>query len=296
MQELIQLLTNGIADGSIYALGALGATVLFGVLNIGNFAYGDYMTVGAFCALGATTVLGLPFALALIVGAVGTAIMSVGLDFALFRPLRRKGAGAGGILILSVGLALAIRYTLYLFFGASDRAYSVNDSTPLRIGSIRISTPELVTIATTLVLVPCIAFLFQRTRVGKSMRAVASNPDLAAVSGVDLGRVSTYTWAVSGALAGVAGVLLALLQGAFDPQMGWQALFFIFAAVILGGIGSAYGALIAGFALGIVTDVAVWSGFGGGLPLGYKPVLAFGLLILVLLIRPQGVFGRLKLR
>jgi neutral amino acid transport system permease protein len=296
MQELLQLLANGIADGSIYALAALGATVLFGVLNIGNFAYGDYMTVGAFCTLAAQTALGLPFAGALIAGVVGTAVLSVGLDWSLFSPLRRKGAGPGAILILSVGLALVVRYALYLTVGASPHGYAISDSTALHLGSVRISTAELVTIATTAALVPVIAFVFQKTKVGKSMRAVASNPDLAAVSGLDIGRVGTYTWAVSGALAGLAGTLLGLLQGAFNPEMGWQSLFFIFAAVILGGIGSAYGALIAGFVLGVVTSIAPWSGFAGGLPIDYKPVLAFTVMIVVLLVRPQGVFGKAKLR
>jgi neutral amino acid transport system permease protein len=296
MQELLQLLANGIADGSIYALAALGATVLFGVLNIGNFAYGDYMTVSAFCALAAQNVFGLPFAGALLAGALGGAALSVALDAGLFRPLRGKGGGPGAILMLSVGLSLAIRYTLYIAVGATTYGYDVSNHTALHIGSVRISTAALVTMATTAVLVPCIAFMFQRTKVGKSMRAVASNPDLAAVSGVDIGRVGTYTWALSGALAGFAGTLLGLLQGAFTPEMGWQSLFFIFAAVILGGIGSAYGALLAGFALGIITDVAPWSGFAGGLPIDYKPVLAFGVMIVVLLVRPQGVFGTAKLR
>jgi neutral amino acid transport system permease protein len=296
MQELLQLLANGVADGSIYALGALGATVLFGVLNIGNFAYGDYLTVGAFCTLAGQTVLGLPFAAAVLVGVLGALLLSIALDAALFSPLRRQGAGPGAILILSVGLALALRYTLYLAVGASPYSYNLSSNTALHLGSVRISTAALITIATTAALVPCIAFLFQRTKVGKSMRAVASNPDLAMVSGVDIGRVGTYTWALSGALAGIAGTLLGLLQGAFTPDMGWQSLFFIFAAVILGGIGSAYGALVAGFALGIVTSIAPWSGFAGGLPIDYKPVLAFGAMIAVLLIRPQGVFGKAKLR
>jgi neutral amino acid transport system permease protein len=295
MSELLGLFANGVADGSIYALGALGATVLFGVLNIGNFAYGDYMTFGAFCALGAADI-GIPFAGAVVVGVAATALLSVALDITLFRPLQRKGAGPGGVLMLSVGLALVVRYALYLIAGANDYAFSINDSTALHIGAVRISTPELVTIATTLALVPCIAYLFQRTKVGKSMRAVASNRELAAVSGVDTSRVATYTWAISGALAGLAGTMLALLSGSFTAEMGWDALFFLFAAVILGGIGSVYGALIAGFALGIVTDIAVWPGFAGGLPISYKPVFAFGVLILTLLLRPQGVFGKAKLR
>ena len=143
MSELLALFGNGIADGSIYALGALGATVLFGVLNIGNFAYGDYMTFGAFCALGAAD-LGIPFVGAVIVGVAATAVLSVTLDITLFRPLQRKGAGPGGVLMLSVGLALVVRYAIYIIAGANEYAYSVHDSTALTLGPVRVSSPELI--------------------------------------------------------------------------------------------------------------------------------------------------------
>jgi neutral amino acid transport system permease protein len=126
------------------------------------------------------------------------------------------------------------------------------------------------------------------------MRAVADNRDLASVSGIDVERIGAYVWFLAGALAGVGGVMFAVVQGTFDPNLGFQVLFLVFTTVVLGGIGSAYGALVSGFILGLAMELSTWSGFAGGLEPRFKPVLAFVALIGLLLYRPQGLFGKAR--
>ena len=141
---------------------------------------------------------------------------------------------------------------------------------------------------------PAVALFLARTTVGKSMRAVADNRDLAAVSGIDVERMGTYVWLLAGALCGIGGIMFAAVQGTFDPNLGFQVLFLIFTTVVLGGIGSAYGALVGGFVLGLAMELSTWDGFFGGLEARFKPVLAFVALIGLLLYRPQGLFGKAR--
>jgi len=159
---------------------------------------------------------------------------------------------------------------------------------------VRISPGQLAAILMTLIVAPAVAYFLARTTIGKSMRAVADNRDLAAISGVDVDRIGAYVWLLAGALAGVGGIMFAAVQGTFDPNLGFQVLFLIFTTVVLGGIGSAYGALAAGFVLGLAMELSTWTGFAGGLEPRFKPVLAFLTLIALLLYRPQGLFGKAR--
>jgi branched-subunit amino acid ABC-type transport system permease component len=159
---------------------------------------------------------------------------------------------------------------------------------------VRISPGQAVAIAITIIITPAVALLLSRTPIGKAMRAVADNRDLAAISGIDVDRIGAYVWLLAGALAALGGVMFAVVQGIFDPNLGFQVLFLIFTAVVLGGIGSAYGALVAGIVLGLAMELSTWSGFVGGLDARFKPVLAFAALILLLLYRPQGLFGKAR--
>src|SRR5437763_314250 len=139
--------------------------------------------------------------------------------------------------------------------------------------------------------IPAVAYFLARTTIGKAMRAVADNRDLAAVSGVNVERIGTYVWLLAGGLAGIGGVMFAVVQGTVDPNIGAQVLFLIFTTAVLGGIGSAYGALVGGFVLGLVMELSTWEGLFGGLEARFKPVLAFAALIVLLLYRPQGLLG-----
>jgi branched-subunit amino acid ABC-type transport system permease component len=290
--RLAQLLVNGLITGSILALAGVGATLIFGIQRIANFAHGDFLTIGAYAAFAVNVVLGQNLLIAAL-GAMGAvALFGVAAHFGLFRPLRGRGTVA--IALVSVGLGLLIRNVIFIVAGSQIRQFNVNQSEVITVGAVRLSPGQAVAVAVALVVAPLVALFLARTRLGKQMRAVADNRDLASISGIDVERIGVSVWILAGGLAGLAGVMLGLSQGVFDPNMGLGPLFLIFTAVVLGGIGSAYGALVAGLALGLAMELSTWEALFGGLDSKYKPVLAFVVLILLLLYRPQGLFGQAR--
>ena len=291
-EHLVQLLVNGLITGSILALTGVGASLVFGIQRIANFAHGDYLTVGAYVAFVVNVVWRQNLVVAAASGMLATAAFALIAHFCLFRPLRGRGTIA--ISLITVGLGLVIRDAIYLIAGSQVRVYGISQSEVLTFGFVRFSPGQSVAIAVALVVAPLTALFLARTRLGKSMRAVADNRDLAAVAGIDVERMAMYVWVMAGGLAGLGGVMLALIQGPFEPSLGVAPLFLIFTTVVLGGIGSAFGALTAGLALGLAMELSTWEGFLGGVEPKYKPVLAFLVLILLLLYRPQGLFGRAR--
>jgi branched-subunit amino acid ABC-type transport system permease component len=290
--QLAQLFVNGLITGSILALAAVGATLIFGIQRIANFAHGDFMTIGAYGAFVVNVVLDQNLLAAALGAMAAVALFAVIAHFALFRPLRGRGTVA--IALISVGLGLLIRNIIFVIAGSEVRRFAVSQSEVIEIGVVRLSPGQAVAVAVAMVVGPLVAIFLARTRLGRQMRAVADNRDLAAVSGIDVERIAVYVWILAGALAGLAGLMLGLGQGTFDPNLGLGPLFLIFTAVVLGGIGSAYGALYAGLALGLAMELSTWDAFFGGLEAKYKPVLAFAVLIALLLYRPQGLFGRAR--
>jgi neutral amino acid transport system permease protein len=290
----LQLFANGLVTGSVIALGAVGVSIVYGMLRLVNFAYGDYMTFGAFVGILFNVTLGLSIVPAALLAMAATAVLSVALDIVLWRPLRRRRAGFMSLFLVSVGLALVIRYVIYLVAGPQPRTYDVDPYKVYVLGSVRLSGAQGIAIVVATVAIVLVGLLIGRTEVGRMMRAVADDLPLAAVSGVRTRRVITAAWVLSGLLAGLAGVLAGLVQTSFDPQLGFTLLLPIFAAVVLGGIGSAYGALAGGLTLGLAMELSTWPELAGGVNPTYKPVVAFAALVLVLLLRPQGVFGRAR--
>lgn len=292
MGELAQLIVNGLVTGSIIALGAVGVSLVFGILRIINFAHGDYLMVGAYAALLANVTLHTGMVVATLVAVAATVVLSVALELVCWRPLRRRGAGTFSLFIVAIGLALILRNVIYLVAGADPSQYRFDVYQVSTWGPIRLAESQLISIVLAAVVLVLVGLLLARTRSGKAMRALSDNGALASVAGIDVNRTIVLTWALAGGLAGLAGVLLGLVQVSFDPNAGFLLLLPIFAAVLLGGIGSAYGALAGGMALGLVMEVSTWSGFAGGVSPVYKPVVAFAVLTLVLLVRPEGLFGQ----
>ncbi len=291
MTELAQLVANGLVTGSIIAIAAVGLSLVYGILKIVNFAHGDYLTLGAFFALVVNVSWGASMIFALLLAIVATALLGLALEFTLWRPMRRKGAGIIALFIVSIGLALVLRNTMLLIWGGAPRRFTVDVFQVYELGPIRLSLSQIVVILIAFAAIAAVALMLAATRIGKAMRAHSDNPRLAAASGIDSDRIIVYTWALGAGLAGLAGVLQGLLQSAFTPNMGFSLLLPIFAAVILGGVGSAYGALAAGVVLGLVMEVSTWEALAGGVAPVYKPVVAFATLIAILVFRPQGVFG-----
>jgi neutral amino acid transport system permease protein len=290
----MQLLANGLVTGSVIALAAAGVSIVYGILRLVNFAYGDYMTFGAFMGILFNVTLGLPIVPAAVLAMAATAVLSVALELVLWQPLRTRSAGFMSLFLVSVGLALVLRHAIYLVAGPQPRTYSVDPYKVYVIGSARLSGAQGIAIVVASVGIVLVGVLIARTGVGRAMRALADDLPLAAVAGVRTGRVILAAWIVSGLLAGLAGVLAGLVQTSFNPQLGFTLLLPIFAAVVLGGIGSVYGALAGGLALGLAMELSTWPEFAGGVDPTYKPVVAFAALVLVLLLRPQGLFGRAR--
>jgi branched-subunit amino acid ABC-type transport system permease component len=290
----LQLLANGVVTGSVIAIAAVGVSIVYGILRLVNFAYGDFLAFGALIAYAFNGPLGVPLVFAAVLGMLATAVLSLFLDVVLWRPLRHRRAGFMSLFLASIGLALVLRQALLLAFGPQPRTYRVDQYKVYVLGSVRLSQAQFVTILTSAAVIVAVGLFLSRTSLGRTMRALADDRALAAVAGIDVGRVIAFTWILSGLLAGLAGVLAGLIQTTFDPNFGFQLLLPVFAAVVLGGIGSAYGALAGGLTLGIAMELSTWPSFFGGVDPVYKPVVAFTVLIAALLVRPQGLFGRAR--
>jgi neutral amino acid transport system permease protein len=294
MQELAQLIANGLVTGSIIAIAAVGLSLIYGILKIVNFAHGDYLTFGAFMAFVVNVTWGAPMVVAVLFAMVMTALLGIIVELILWKPMRAKGAGIISLFITSIGVALVLRHLIFLKWGASPQRYDVDVFQVYDLGVIRLSLTQILVITVAASAIVVVGLMLAKTTLGKSMRALSDDPQLASVAGIDTDRVILYTWILGASLAGLAGVLQGLVQNAFNPNMGFTLLLPIFAAVVLGGIGSAYGALAGGVFLGLVMEVSTWSELGGGIRPVYKPAVAFAVLILALLIRPQGLFGKAR--
>lgn len=283
LQDLLQLVVYGIVSGGIFALGAVGVSLLFAILRFANFAHGDTMTLGAYFALFGVATLGLPLWSVFPFALAATAAVTVAIDRVLFRRLRRTAPVI--LLISSFGVALVLRSVVQLVWGPENVVYATDIVPPWRVWGLRIRPTHLVILAVTLALVAALHLFLTRTRTGKAMRAMADDPDLAQVCGIDTEAVIRWTWIVGGALAAAAGIFLAL-DTRLNPLLGWNVLLPVFAAALLGGIGQPYGAIAGGFVLGIAGEVSTMF-----LEPVYKPAVAFALIVLVLVFRPTGMFG-----
>jgi branched-chain amino acid transport system permease protein len=290
----LQLVANGLVTGSVIAIAAAGVSLVYGILRLVNFAYGDFMAFGALAAYAFNGPLGLGMIPATLLGMLATAALSLVLDVALWRPLRARRAGFMSLFLASIGLALVLRQVLLLAYGPQPHTYKVDQFKVYVIGSVRLSEPQFITIVGATAAICALGVFLSRSTIGRTMRALADDRALAAIAGIPVGRVITYTWIISGLLAGLAGVFAGLVQASFDPNFGFQLLLPVFAAVVLGGIGSAYGALAGGLVLGLAMELSTWSSLLGGVNPVYKPVVAFGILIVALMVRPQGLFGRAR--
>jgi len=292
IEQLLQLAINGLIVGTILALTGVGASLVFGIQRVANFAHGEYLTFGAYIGLIVNVYYKANLVTATIGAMAATALLALAIHFAVLKPLRSRGLVA--MSLITVGLGLMLRDVVFMVAGPQIRQYAIDQTSVYDLGLVRIAPGQAVAVGVAAVVVPAVAFLLARTPIGKSMRAVADNRDLAAISGIDVDRIGTYVWILAGALAGLGGVMFAMIQGTFDPNLGYQILFLIFTSVVLGGIGNAYGALVAGVVLGMVMELSTWSGLAGGLDARMKPGLAFAALIALLLWRPQGLFGKAR--
>jgi len=296
-----QLFIIGIIVGSILALGAIGLTLVYGILRFANFAHGDMMTMGAYLAFfayfsGAS--IG-PFSFgygmipAALLAAAGIAALGVVADRTIYRTLRRRGSNVAIFAIASLGLALMVRATVLLLWGPQPKLYEKGAQFAWDFPfDTKVKPDQVFIISAAFVLIALVYFLLYRTKLGKAMRATSDNPDLARISGINTDRIILWTWCIAGSLVAMAGVLLGI-QTQLTPEMGFSLLIPMFAATILGAIGSPHGALIGALIVGVSQEASVGLDlpFPPGWGPGYKPAVAFFVLIIILILRPQGLFG-----
>jgi neutral amino acid transport system permease protein len=288
-QDLGQTTIHGLVSGAYFALGAAGLTLVFGVLKLVNFAHGEFLTFGAYMVIVGGTALELPFAARLVFAVVATALLGVLLELGIWRPMRRKGAGVLQLLLMALGLAFVIRNVIQLFAGTDVRKIGSNVTASVTFGPLHIGRTELWATLLGFATLLGLALLLRYTRLGKQIRALSDNPELAETTGIDTERIILVTWLVAGALAGLAGVVYGASVGVVTPNLGFGIVMSLFASVIVGGIGNAYGALAGGVLIGLAQE---WSTLV--LPVNIKVAVGFVVMILVLILRPEGIFGRAR--
>ena len=245
LHDLAQATLDGMTLGTIYALGAVGLTLVYGILRLVNFAHGDFLTFGAYMAYLVNVTWGLPLVAAIFFAMATTALLGVLTERVMWRPMRAKGAGFLQLILMSLGLAFLIRSTVQWFWGSEIRTLEVNVTSSVEFLGLRIGQTELMVVIVGLAVLIAVGLMVRYSLLGKQMRALSDDIDLAETAGIDTRRVILYTWVFSGALAGLAGVLSGALTN-LQPGLGFDLLLPIFAAVILGGIGNPFGALTGG--------------------------------------------------
>jgi branched-chain amino acid transport system permease protein len=289
MDQLLNGTFSGLRLGLLLALASIGLSLIYGTTGLSNFAHAEQVTLGGM--LGYLFVnqwgLGLWIGAPLVLIAAGFSGWLQ--DFVMWKPLRRRGLGLAQMMIVTIGLSLSLQYVYQFFIGASTVKVLVYNPTPRSLGPISYTTPDLIAMGISIVVIAMVGYALLRTRVGRATRAVSDNPALASASGIDVDRVIRLVWIVATTLAGLSGLLYSLvIQRGMRWDSGMQILLLLFAAVTLGGLGTAFGALIGSLVIGLVVELTPVLGAPGDL----KYASALLILILLLLVRPQGLLGR----
>ena len=280
----LQLILNGIIAGSIYALFAVGLTMVYGVFRFINFAHGELIALGAYLALLFTqTLFSLPIYYAVLPALVLTIAIGLAQERYVYRPLRHGNRIS--LLIASIGLSYLLRNAIRIIWGSDLMTYGLKPTRGLSFAGLSITGTQISMMAAAVLFLGGLYFLFTKTMLGKSLRAVADNMELAAIMGINMKRVSLAVWSLASVFAGVGGILLAL-DTSLEPLMGLTNMIKAFAAMLLGGAGNVWGALLGGLFIGIAENVGV-----AFVSPGYKDFISFAIIILVLLFRPKGLFG-----
>lgn len=283
---MLQQLVNGLILGSVYALLALGYTMVYGIIKLINFAHGDIYMMGAFVGYFLINSLHLNFFLALILAMIGTAALGVLVEFLAYRPLRNSTRIAA--LITAIGVSFFLEYVMVYFVGANTRSFpQVIETVRYSFGPISLTNIQLMILAVSLILMVLLQVIVQKTKMGKAMRAVSVDSDAAQLMGINVNRTISFTFALGSALAGAAGVLIALYYNSLEPLMGMTPGLKSFVAAVLGGIGIIPGAALGGFVIGLLETFATAFGMSD-----FRDAIVYGILILILLVRPAGILGK----
>lgn len=283
-----QYVFNGFVSGMILALPAVALTLIYGILKFPNFASGAMLTVGAYLALIFNVYLGLSLLWAAIVGSVIFALIAIGIDQAVFRPLRDRTSIT--LLVCSMGVSFVLENIARFIFGNGARSYDIVIARPKHFLGLRINNEQMITAATAVAAMIVVYLILRHTALGRAMRAIADNPSLAAVRGIQREIIVRWTWGITGVLTAIAGVL-AGMDRAIDPLLGWNYIVSTFAAAILGGLGNPIGAVIGALAVGVIEETSTLF-----MPPNYRQIVSFLAIALLLILRPQGLLGAAKIK
>ena len=285
-EQLPQQLVNGIILGSIYALLALGYTMVYGIIKLIKFDHGDIYMIGAFVGYYAINSLKMNFWIALVFSMIVCAILGVVIEFLAYRPLRNSTRISA--LITAIGVSFFLEYIMVYFVGADTRSFpqSIKVHT-YHLGSISVTNVQLLILVVALVLMVALQLIVKKTKMGKSMRAVSVDSDAAELMGISVNNTISFTFALGSSLAGAAGVLIGLYYNSIEPLMGMTPGIKAFVAAVLGGIGIIPGAALGGFVIGILETLSTAIGLSS-----YRDAIVYGVLIVILLLRPAGILGK----
>lgn len=282
----LQQLVNGVSLGSIYALIALGYTMVYGIIKLINFAHGDVYMIGAYVGFAITTYTSLGFVPALIIAMGACAVLGVLIERIAYKPLRASSRIA--VLITAIGMSFFLEYVMMFFVGAASRPYpDVLERKVFEIGGVVINTQQIVIVGTAIILMIILQFIVHKTKRGKAMRAVSIDKDAAQLMGINVDNTISFTFFIGSAFAGAAGVLVGIYYNSIDPLMGMMPGLKAFIAAVFGGIGSIPGAMIGGVGIGVIETLV--SGYGNSM---YRDAAVFIVLILILIIKPSGILGK----
>ena len=286
LEQLPQQLVNGIILGSIYALLALGYTMVYGIIKLINFAHGDIYMLGAFIGYYAISALHMNLWMALIVTMITTAIFGMLIEFLAYRPLRHSTRISA--LITAIGVSFLLEYGMVFLVGANTRSFpQAIKIVNYHIGSITVTNLLLLILIVALVLMVALQIIVRKTKMGKAMRAVSVDSDAAELMGINVNSTISFTFALGSALAGAAGVLIGLYYNSIEPLMGMTPGIKAFVAAVLGGIGIIPGAALGGFVIGILETLSISLNLSS-----YRDIVVYGVLIIILLARPAGILGK----
>lgn len=286
LEQFMQQIVNGISLGSIYALIALGYTMVYGIIKLINFAHGDIYMIGAYIGYAAITFAHLGFFPSMVIAMIACALLGVITERVAYKPLRNASRIA--VLITAIGVSLLMEYVMMFFVSPDVRSYpSVLSNKVFHIGDVRINMQQMYIIVTAVVLMLFLQFIVHKTKVGKAMRAVSIDKDAAELMGIKVDQTISYTFAIGSAMAGAAGVLVGIYYNSIDPLMGIMPGLKAFVAAVFGGIGIIPGAMIGGLAIGVIETMV--SGYGSSL---FKDAVVFAILILILILKPAGILGK----
>lgn len=286
MDQFLQQVVNGISLGSIYALIALGYTMVYGIIKLINFAHGDVYMIGAYIGFVAITYAKLGFFPALIITMILCAILGMSIERIAYKPLRSSTRIA--VLITAIGVSLLLEYVMMFFVGAEVRSYpKVLSEQLFHLNNIVINMQQIYIVVTAIALMILLQFIVYKTKTGKAMRAVSIDQDAAQLMGIKVDSTISYTFAIGSAFAGAAGILVGIYYNSIDPLMGIMPGLKAFVAAVFGGIGSIPGAMIGGLAIGIMETLV--SGYGNSM---YRDAAVFLFLIIVLILKPTGLMGK----